>query len=145
MKLGENDKKLPFRVPENYFEEFPDRLARRIRDGADKADGGKRISLPGFVRIGIAASFLLLATIGIFHLVSEEKSADQILSEVPTESLIAYLEESDLTIDEVIEVIDAELVIPEDDQLQTGFIPDDEIDDALIEDIITDYELEFER
>ena len=141
MKLDKNHKKLPFRVPENYFEEFPDRMVRRIRE--ESGDGkGKMVSFPGLIKLGIAASFLVLATLGIFHLVSKERSADQILAEVPTESLIAYLEESELTIDEMMETIDAELVIPGGDLMDSGLLSGDEIDDSLIEEIITDYELE---
>jgi hypothetical protein len=141
MKLDENHKKLPFRVPDDYFEEFPDRMVRRIHEGSGEGRG-KMVSLPGLLRLGIAASFLILATLGVFYFVSEEKSADQILAEVPTESLIAYLEESELTIDEMMETIDAELVIPDGDLMDAGLLSDDEIDDSLIEEIITDYELE---
>lgn len=141
MKLDESHKKLPFRVPDNYFEEFPDRMARRVREESGKGRG-RMVSLPGIIKLGIAASFLVLATLGVFYLVEEERSADQILAEVPTESLIAYLEESDLTIDEMMEIIDVELVIPEGDLMDSGLLSDDEIDETLIEEIITDYELE---
>ena len=140
MKLGNDHKKPPFRVPEHYFEEFPERLAKRIGKKTGP-EFGKLVSMPALVKMGIAASFLILITLGIFHLVSREKTADQILSEVPSESLIAYLEESEMTIDEVMSTINVDLILPEENEMGSGLITDD-IDDEEIDEIINDYGLE---
>lgn len=143
MKLDDNHKKTPFRIPDQYFEEFPDRLGKRIREESGKG-GGKLVSLPAFIKMGIAASFLVLITFGIFHLTSGDRSADQMLAKIPTESLLAYLEESEMSFDELMETVDAELIVPDGNLMESGLISDEEIENELIEDIITDYELEFE-
>jgi hypothetical protein len=143
MKLDDSHKKPPFRVPEQYFEEFPDRMVQRIREEA-VTGRGKMVSLPGLLKLGIAASFLILVTIAVFHLTFEEKTADQILAGIPTESLIVYLKESELTVDEVMETIDMGLVFSGGDFPHPGLLSDEEINDEIIEGIITDYELDLE-
>jgi hypothetical protein len=143
MKLDDSHKKPPFGIPDQYFEEFPDRMAQRIREEAGTGRG-KMASLPVLLKLGIAASFLVLATLAVFHLTLEKKTADQILAGIPTESLIAYLEESETTIDEVMETINMEVVVSGGDYLDRGLLSDEKINDEMIEEIITDYELDWE-
>lgn len=143
MKLDDINKENIFRVPDQYFEEFPNRLQDRIRAVSGKGDG-KLISLPTFIKMSVAASILVLISFGIFHMNSENKSNDRLLADVPTESLIDYLEESDLSVDELIETIDVGLIISDDDLIDPYIISDGEINDKVIEDIITEYELELQ-
>ena len=137
------NKKNPFKVPDHYFEKFPVRLQDRIRNESKKG-GGKLISLPLFARVAVAAGLLILITFFLFLLKDGNPSVDQLLAEVPTENLIAYLEESDISIDEMIETIDVGLITSEDDLLDPTLIPDESIDEKFIEDIMTDYELDSE-
>jgi hypothetical protein len=143
MNLEDINKKNIFKVPDQYFEEFPERLQDRIRKESKKREG-KLISLPPFVRMAVAASVLILITFVLFLLQNNQPSVDQLLAEVPTESLIAYLEESDMSVDELIETIDVGLINSDDDFMDPTLIPDQTIDENLIQDIITDYELDME-
>jgi hypothetical protein len=141
MNLEDINKENIFKVPDQYFEEFPDHLQDRIRDESIKRDG-KLISLPSFLKVAVAASLLVLITFVLFLLKNDNPSVDQLLAGVPTESLIAYLEESDMSVDELIETIDVGLITSDDDLFDPNVIPDDAMDEKLIEDIITDYELD---
>ncbi len=143
MKLDDINKENIFKVPDKYFEEFPNRLQDTIREESKKGNG-KLISLPTFIKMAVAASILALVTIGIFQPGTGIRSADQLLANVPTESLIAYLEESDMSVDELIETIDVGLITSDEDLIDPYIIPDEEINDELIEDIMTDYELELQ-
>jgi hypothetical protein len=147
MKLEDINKDKPFKVPDQYFEEFPERLMDRIRKESEKDRGkvnrGRMISLPAMIKMAVAASILALITFGIYQINFEGRSPDQLLAEVPTESLIAYLEESELSVDELIETIDMELIIEEDPLMEPYLLPENEIDEKMIEDIMIDYELEF--
>jgi len=143
MKLDDINKEKPFQIPDQYFEEFPDRLMDRIRNESDK-DRGRLISLPVMLKMAVAASILALITFGIFQINFEGRSPDQILADVPTESLIAYLEESEMSVDDLIETIDMGLITQEDPLTESDILPEDEIDEEMIEEIMIDYELEFQ-
>jgi hypothetical protein len=143
MKLEDINKEKPFKVPDKYFEKFPDRLMDRIRKDSEK-ERVKLISLPATIRIAVAASVLALITFGIFQINFEGRSPEKMLAEVSTESLIAYLEESDMSVDELIETIDMGLITEEDPMFDPTILPENEIDEEMIEEIMIDYELEFQ-
>lgn len=143
MKLDDTHKKNIFKVPDQYFEEFPGRLQERIREESDRGSG-KLISFPSYIRVAVAASILILVTFFLFLLQNNHPSVEKLLSDVPTESLITYLEESDMSVDELMENIDVQLIYS--DELIPGptVLPDEAIDEDLIQDIIIDYNLDME-
>lgn len=143
MNLDDINKKNIFKVPDQYFDEFPGRLQKRIREESDKGTG-KLISFPSFIRVAVAASVLILITLFMFLLQNNHPSVEELLADVPTESLIAYLEESDMSVDELMESIDVRLITSEEDLLEPTVIPDEDINEELIQDIITDYGLDME-
>jgi len=143
MKLEDINKENIFKIPDQYFEEFPDRLKSRISEESGK-DQGKLVSFPLVVKMAVAASIVVLITFGIFQINFKSKSVDQLLASVPTESLIAYLEESEMSTDELIETMDIGLITQEDDLYSPYIISDEEINEELIEDIMIDYELELQ-
>ena len=82
--------KLPFLVPDNYFEEFP----LRIKDRIAASNPGKPVYLlPSFrSRMAVAALFIGLLAIGYagFRMISRQ-SADLFLSEEEKIEAIEYL------------------------------------------------------
>ncbi len=143
MKLEDINKDNIFKVPDQYFEKFPERLKDRISGNSERGEG-KLISLSTVAKMAIAASILLLMTFGIFLIDFKSKSTDQLLAGVPTESLILYLEESEFSTEELIETIDMELITQENDLFDSHILTDEEINEKLIEEIMIDYELELQ-
>jgi hypothetical protein len=143
MKLDDTHKKNVFKVPDQYFEEFPGRLQERILEETDQGRG-KLISFPSYIRVAVAASILILITFFLFLLQNNHPSVEELLSDVPTESLITYLEESDMSVDELMETIDVQLISSEEVLPEPTVIPDETIDEDMIQDIIIDYNLDME-
>jgi len=131
MNLDDIHKKNIFKVPDHYFEEFPGRLQAKIREESDRREG-KLISFPSLIRVAVAASILILITFFLVLLQNNHPSVEELLADVPTESLIAYLEESDMSMDELMESVDVELISPDEDLLDPRVIPDEAIDEELI-------------
>jgi hypothetical protein len=103
MKELENiPKREVFKVPDGYFESLPEKIQARISKPAEH---------PGFVlryRLQYALPVIILLTAGIYWFLSIQnpKDAASILASVKTEELIAYLSESELTTDDLLEQVE---------------------------------------
>jgi len=99
-KLEDIPKKDFFNAPEGYFESLPGRVQARI--GKDH-----RFSRNPIVSFSLkyALPAVFLAAAGIFWFTSSNRPADvdKMLSAIRTEDLVAYLDDSEITTDEVIE------------------------------------------
>ena len=98
-KLDDIPKKNIYEVPDGYFEKLPTIIQSRIvaKEYARK---------PFFVySLRYAIPVLTLAIVALIWLRNDTNNmnAEQILASVDTSSLIAYLEESDVTTDELLE------------------------------------------
>jgi len=85
-------KKLPFEVPEGYFEELPNRIMARLPE-----ESTRRIawwSQARFWRIAAPALVLVMIAIGYQALAPQTAaSADALLAEASSEELVAFLEQ----------------------------------------------------
>lgn len=108
-KLDDIPKKHPFTVPEGYFDRLPEIIQSRI---AEKSE--VRETKPYFrYALQYALPVLILAVVAVFYLVPRSpQDVDSMLASVSTEELASYLEESEITTEELLDQmeLDAERV-----------------------------------
>lgn len=105
MKLGEIKKDNFFKVPEGYFDSLPARIQSKIQPETNTSI--QWFSVKRRVYAGVAAVLLVLvATVVVLR--NRQPSPEKLLSEVPTESLVSYLETSDITEEDLL----ADLKLP---------------------------------
>jgi hypothetical protein len=103
MKNLENiPKKEIFKVPDGYFDSLPPKIQARIEKPAGQ---------PGFVlryRLQYVLPVVALFTIGIIWFSGKQgpKDAESILASVQTEALVAYLNDSELTTDDLLQDVE---------------------------------------
>jgi hypothetical protein len=136
-KLSELDKKVPFTVPEGYFDELTLSIQNRIHKKPERAwlpQGQLRWAL-------VAASLVILLTTVWVLTPNQEMSAEQLLAQVSEDDLIAYLDIQDISEDDLLEGVNTEII----DQLWTDddALDDLEIDNIDIDDILFEYENDF--
>jgi len=99
-KLEDIPKRDFFNTPEGYFETLPGRVQARL-------EGEHRFQRSPVVSFSLryALPVVLVVAAAIFWFTSSNKPADvdKMLSAIKTEDLVAYLDESEITTDEVIE------------------------------------------
>jgi hypothetical protein len=105
MKNLENiPKKEVFNVPDGYFDSLPLKIQARI-------SGEKAEAQPGFFvryRLQYALPVIALLSIGIYWFAAQSGNEDPetILASVQTEELVAYLNGSELTTDDLLEHVE---------------------------------------
>lgn len=106
MKLDDLNKKNVFKVPEGYFDDLPMKIQSRIQKEDQKRgtvwDAYFLPSLKYTLPILILA---IMASIFLLRNNSMDMSPDSILAEVETSEIIAYLEYTDISTEELIEGI----------------------------------------
>lgn len=130
MKLEDIPKKHNFKVPEGYFDSLPGRVQSRIMRQTKPQQSF-------FIRYKLQFVLpILLAALALFWFLpsNSREDAESILASVETADMIAYLNASELTTEEVMDELhfnssDVEEIEMEIYQLQL----DDAIFDALIE------------
>jgi hypothetical protein len=105
MKLEDIKKKNIYSVPDKYFDQLPTRIQSRVN--VKKPVFG--LSLNWGLVYKVAAPALAVILI-VFYFGSKnnftDPSTDDLLAQVSTSDLIAYLETTDITTDEIIEELD---------------------------------------
>lgn len=104
MKNLENIPKMQiFEVPEGYFDSLPTKIQARI-------SGEKPIEQPGFAgyyKLQYILPVIALLAVGVYWFLDQQdpRNAESILASVRTEELVAYLGDSELTTDDLLEGI----------------------------------------
>lgn len=136
----ETSKKVPFEVPERYFEQLPSVIQNKTLESKKS----KEVSF-GFGRqhmkwalIPAAIVIFIVGKIFFFSDSIATSNPDELIAQVSSQDLIAYLEMSDLSTDEIIntlnfEEIDLEFENTESDMLDELNFSDEEMDDLLNE------------
>lgn len=128
-KLEDIPKKNIFEVPEGYFEKLPGIIQTRV---------AKPEPTHWFVpSLKFALPILAFVAVGIFWFNSQtDKSIEEQLSGIQTEQLIAYLDDSDLTMDDLAETVtwsDTDLNELEEKVYSSFEVTGDELDILLEE------------
>jgi hypothetical protein len=134
-KLEDIPKKQVFEVPDGYFEKLPGIIQSRVTETSVKEHWSP------FYRYGLrfALPAVLLLAFGIFWYQhsQENKSAEGILASIQTEDLLAYLGESDLTTEELLD----EVHLNDDDANQIEeSVYEFHLEDSDIEEIFNEIE-----
>lgn len=103
-KLDDIPKKNPFNVPDDYFEKLPGKIQTRVQDTSRErslfAGHAVRYAL-ATITIAIIAFVWVLVTRNS----SASESPEAIIASLETSELIAYLNEGDITTDELLDEI----------------------------------------
>jgi hypothetical protein len=143
MKLEDIHKDNIFKVPDNYFENFPERLQKRIEE-TEQQKKTPVIRLRTIINLAAAAAILIFAIYGITQINNNSSSVDQILSEISSEDLVNYLVESDMSTDEFLENLDMTVIASAEDPITDEFIPSDPLDEETIDELLDEYEIEMQ-
>lgn len=133
MKLDDIPKKSPFTVPDSYFEQLPGKVEARI-SGHRKKDTVFAFKY----KLHYAIPAVLILVVGIVWLTKPRQTSDvqSLLATVDTEQLVAYLNNSELTTEDVIDEVDFNVNDIEDIESEVYQLQiEDETLDALLEDI----------
>jgi hypothetical protein len=134
-KLEDIPKKNIFEVPEGYFEKLPGIIQARVAKPEPT-----RWFVPA---LKFALPILAFLAVGIFWFTSQTgKSIEDQLSGIQTEQLIAYLDDSDLTMDDLAETVtwsDTDLNELEEKVYSSIEVTGDELD-ILLEEFNVDSE-----
>ena len=109
MKLDDIKKKNVYTVPDRYFEQLPGRIQQRVSKKKSGFFYSFNWKLTAQIASPVLAVLLLIFYFGIGTQTSA-LSAEELLAEVATEDVIAYLETTDLSADEIIEELDLSMV-----------------------------------
>jgi hypothetical protein len=101
MKLEDIPKKKLFDVPEGYFDALPQKIQARI--SSEKPERKPSFFFQYRLQYVIPVVVLLMAGVAWFAGDKDAKDAESILASVETQDLIAFLGESDLTTEDLLE------------------------------------------
>jgi hypothetical protein len=102
-KLEDISKNHPFKVPEDYFDQLPGVIQSRV---AEKSNV-KEVKPYFRYALQYALPVVVLVVVAIIYLIpTNPKSVDSLLASVTTEELVAYLEQSEITTEELLESMD---------------------------------------
>ena len=99
-KLDDISKKTVFNVPDDYFDELPSKIQARV--------GELKVSSQPSVFYRYKYAFLVpaLAVVVVAFVLffqPQRKDAERILASIETEQLVAYLQETDITTEDLLE------------------------------------------
>lgn len=140
MKLDDLHKKNIFQVPERYFSKLPERVQARV--SAKRPDLSPVFNWNlAFKIVPITAVLVVVLYFGVFRS-TQSQDPIEMIAMVSSEDIIAYLELTDITTDEIIEGIDLEMI---DFDLEDSFLLDEiEVNDNDLDQLIETLELESE-
>ena len=135
-KLEEIPKKEVFKVPEGYFENLPGIIQARVAQ-QNKSEEVR----PVFTyALQYALPAIAFFAFGLFWFVgkNEAPTAESILASIQTEDLVAYLDESDITTEELLD--DVSLSVEDATEIE-GTVYEFELDDTNVEDFLDDIDI----
>jgi hypothetical protein len=144
IRLDDIPKNRMFSTPEDYFDKLPGIIRSKTTETA--REQGFVFNLPVFYRLAVPALAILLV---VFYFALRPTGSNYdvpaLLAEVSTAELIAYLDESDITTDELLSLVNIE-----DIAVDTMFEEDIQLlDDNELNQILDEYEdfelIEFEN
>jgi hypothetical protein len=131
-KLDDIPKKDIFNVPDGYFENLPSVIQSRVSEKSRE-----RTFLPAFsYALRYALPVVILGVIGYFWFdPAKPETAESILASIETQDLVAYINETELTTDELLESVqlDANDVDQLEDQIYGQELSDEDLEVILDE------------
>jgi len=129
---------LPFQAPEGYFKELPATVMDKVE--SKKSKWVFKLNWTQQTKWVLAPAMTVALVMGYFFFFNQKEmvNPDDLIAQVSTDDLIAYLEASDISTDEILDYIDIENISDElesDDiyQLDDMNLNDEELDELLDE------------
>lgn len=129
-KLEDIPKKEVFNVPEGYFEKLPGMIQARVET---RKESEVRPVFSYALRYALPAVVLFVLGIFWFNRQPHVATAESILASIQTEDLVAYLNDADLTTEELLE--DVTLNVEDANQIE-GVVYGMELSEEDFEDIL---------
>lgn len=138
------NQKMPFEVPDGYFEKLPSTIQARAIET-------KRSKSPLFgmanqrVKWALVPALLAIFLIGYSlwqNDTRESFDADELIAQVSSEDLVAYLEMSDISTEEIISEVDFENIELDTDTDETLLLDELNFTDSEMDDILLEFELD---
>jgi CRP-like cAMP-binding protein len=116
-KLEDIPKKTIFEVPEGYFDKLPGVIQSRIAEKNPVRERASYFALS--LRYALPAIVLIAASIFVYqnYYNSESSDVESILASVDSQDLVDYLDEDDVSMEDILEDVDAGEINP--DELNT--------------------------
>jgi hypothetical protein len=134
IKLDSLPKKLPYSAPDNYFKELPSIIQARVVKPESSWMPSLKWSNTWQYALPVIALTMMLGYFGV-RINNDDINVQAMIDEIPTEELINYITESDITTDELLSLIDI-------NELDVDGMIEDNIEllnDSEWDDIIADY------
>ena len=106
MKLEDIDRDNIFKVPEGYFDELPTRTQSKIRQRERNFFPKPNWQLVVKISLSIATILLLILYLSPFKIQNNRTDPENLLAQVSTDDVIAYLELEDIGTNFIIDQID---------------------------------------
>ena len=125
-KLEEIPKKTIFEVPEGYFDKLPGIIQSRIAEKSPVREQASYFTLT--MRYALPAIVLIAASIFVYQTYynSQLSDAEEILASVDSQDLVDYLDEDEVSIEDILEDVGADEINP--DELNTMELDFNEVD-----------------
>ncbi len=137
IRLDEIDKKIPFQVPEGYFDKLTVDIQARVSDQS-KSRWVMKPELKWAMR---GAFVVLLVLTTIFFPKTEIQTTEQLLAQVDDQELISYLESMELSDEQLALTLDETNL----DELLDDSFDDLELNEEDLDDLLIDYEYELDN
>ncbi len=149
MKLDDIHKKNIYKVPDEYFDDLPGRIQKRISEkNTPRESFSFNWSLTTKIALPVAAmiAIILLVVLNPRENNSTNLSYEAMLENVSSESMISFLELEDITSDDIIHSIDVQQLDENFQDLEQSYIEiEEQIDDELLDAIINEYDLDIDN
>ncbi len=138
-RLDNLEKKNIYQVPNGYFDDLPGIIQSKV---VKKAPFYTTNIFKVTTRYALPAICLVLLVVyaGLFRTQSEIENYDSLLSSVSDEELLAYLNESDISVEEIIESVGEEEIALGFDSDAASLIEELTIDDENLDELIEEFE-----
>ena len=134
-KLEDIPKKEVFNVPDDYFDKLPGIIQARVATPQNESSPVWRFAL----RYALPTVVLLAVGIVWFNQSHKVVDAEQLLSSIQTDDLVAYLNDSDMTTEELL--ADAELSDEDASEIEENVF-NLNLENESLDDIVTEMELD---
>ena len=124
-KLEDIPKKTIFEVPEGYFDKLPGVIQSRIAEKSPIRERASYFSLS--LRYALPTIVLIAASIFVYQTYyNQPADVESILASVDSQDLVDYLDEDEVSIEDILEDVDAGEINP--DELNTMELDFSEVD-----------------
>ena len=127
--------------PDGYFEKLPGIIQAKT---ANKSRTGAKTFWLTALKLAPVAGLLVFIALysGVFNSQDSGPGLEDVLSEVSTEDIIWYLEELDITNDEIFEEVDLKALSLEIDDMRNPLLESMDIEDEALIELYDDYNMQ---